>query len=92
MCKSIDGTMPIVKYMKTLSPSHPAKALLSISEVAPSKTRGSFYTSALTTLRLFTNPLIHSMTEKSDFDLKTIGANSRELALIVTRIAMSHLD
>lgn len=83
MCKAIDGTMPIVKYMKTLPPSHPAKALLSISEVAPSKTRGSFYTSALTTLRLFTNPLIHSMTEKSDFDLKTIGAKKQAIFIIL---------
>lgn len=83
MCKTIDGIMPIVKYMKTLAPSHPAKALLSISEVAPSKTRGSFYTSALTTLRLFTNPLIYSMTDKSDFDLKEIGHGKQAIFIIL---------
>lgn len=83
MCKTIDGTMPIIKYMKTLPTSHPSRALLSISEVAPSKTRGSFCTSALTTLRLFTNPLIHSMTEKSDFDLQSIGDNKQAIFIIL---------
>ncbi|MCY6355943.1 type IV secretory system conjugative DNA transfer family protein [Clostridium sp. ZS2-4] len=52
MCKAVGNSMPIVEYVKKLSPTHPAKALLAISEVAPSKTRGSFYTAALTTLRL----------------------------------------
>jgi len=83
MCKSIDGTMPLIKYMKSISQSHPARALLAISEVAPSKTRGSFYTSALTTLRLFTNPLIHSMTKTSDFDLREIGSKKQAIFIIL---------
>ncbi|WFD10852.1 VirD4-like conjugal transfer protein, CD1115 family [Tepidibacter hydrothermalis] len=83
MCKTIDGTMPLLKYMKNIPTSHPARALLSISEVAPSKTRGSFYTSALTTLRLFTNPLIHSMTEKSDFDPNAIGERKQAIFIIL---------
>ncbi|HSH50797.1 MAG TPA: type IV secretory system conjugative DNA transfer family protein [Bacteroidales bacterium] len=60
MCKTIDKTMPIVEYMKELEDNHPAKGLIAISEIAPSRTRGSFFTAALTNLRLFTNPLIHS--------------------------------
>lgn len=83
MCKTIDGTMPLLKYMKNIPTSHPARALISISEVAPSKTRGSFYTSALTTLRLFTNPLIHSMTEKSDFDPNEIGEKKQAIFIIL---------
>lgn len=83
MCKTIDGTLPLLKYMKSIPTSHPARALISISEVAPSKTRGSFYTSALTTLRLFTNPLIHSMTEKSDFELNVIGENKQAIFIIL---------
>lgn len=67
MCKTINNKMPIMEYVKRLKNSHPAKALLAISEVAPSKTRGSFYTAALTTLRLFTNPMINSMTCASDY-------------------------
>jgi len=83
MCKVVDGTMPIIKYMKNMPAHHPAKALLAISEVAPSKTRGSFYTSALTTLRLFTNPLIHSMTEHSDFDLRKLGTEKQVLFIVL---------
>lgn len=83
MCKAVDGSMPIIKYMKNMPANHPAKALLAISEVAPSKTRGSFYTSALTTLRLFTNPLIHSMSEFSDFDMKKMGTDKQALFIVL---------
>ena len=55
MCQSIEGKLPIVEYVKKLPSNHPAKALLSISDIAPARTRSSFYTSALTTLRLFTS-------------------------------------
>ena len=48
MCKQIGNKMPMLEYVKKLPQNHPAKALLSISDVAPSRTRGSFYTSALT--------------------------------------------
>ncbi len=83
MCKVVDGSMPIIKYMKNMPANHPAKVLLAISEVAPSKTRGSFYTSALTTLRLFTNPLIHSMSEASDFDMRTMGTDKQVLYIVL---------
>lgn len=69
MCRTIGNKMPLLEYVKKLSPSHPARALLSISDVAPSRTRGSFYTSALTTLRLFTSKSIYAITHTSDFTL-----------------------
>lgn len=83
MCKVVGNSMPIVEYVKKLSPTHPAKALLAISEVAPSKTRGSFYTAALTTLRLFTNPLINSMTNVSDYNPKETGNKKRAIFIIL---------
>lgn len=83
MCKVVDNSMPLIKYMKNMPSSHPAKALLSISEVAPSKTRGSFYTSALTTLRLFTNPLIHQMTNTSDLQLEDFGEKKQVIYMIL---------
>jgi len=55
MSKSVGGKTPMSEYMKKLPSSHPARALMSIAEVAPSRTKGSFDTSALTTLRLFTS-------------------------------------
>lgn len=83
MCKVVGGKMPILEYVKKLSPSHPARALLAISEVAPSKTRGSFYTAALTTLRLFTNPLINAMTNGSDYNPMDIGKKKMAVFIIL---------
>ncbi|MBC8560763.1 VirD4-like conjugal transfer protein, CD1115 family [Fumia xinanensis] len=83
MCKSIGGKMPILEYVKKLPNSHPARALLSISDVAPSRTRGSFYTSALTTLRLFTSKSIYAITHKSDFSLADMGSKKQALFIIL---------
>lgn len=83
MCKTVNNKMPIIEYIKKLKNGHPAKALLAISEVAPSKTRGSFYTAALTTLRLFTNPMINSMTCASDYKPRTLAEKKTALFIIL---------
>lgn len=83
MCKTVGKSMPIVEYMKELDNNHPAKILIAISEIAPSRTRGSFFTAALTTLRLFTNPLIYSMTSKSDFKLRDLGSKKTALFILL---------
>jgi type IV secretion system protein VirD4 len=83
MCKTIGGKMPLLEYVKKLPQSHPARALLSISDVAPTRTRGSFYTSALTTLRLFTSKSINAITNKSDFFLTDVGIKKQALFLIL---------
>lgn len=83
MCKTIGGKMPLLEYVKKLPQSHPARALLSISDVAPTRTRGSFYTSALTTLRLFTTKSINAITCKSDFSLTDVGCKKQALFIIL---------
>lgn len=83
MCKTIAGKMPMLEYVKKLPPTHPAKALLSISDVAPSRTRGSFYTSALTTLRLFTSKSIYGITNQSDFSITGVGERKEALFIIL---------
>ncbi len=83
MCHLNEKVMPLNRYMKTLNDKHPAKALIGISDVAPSRTRGSFFTSALTTLRLFTNPYIYAMTSASDFKLKYTGTKKRAIFMIL---------
>ena len=83
MCRTIGNKMPLLEYVKKLSPSHPARALLSISDVAPSRTRGSFYTSALTTLRLFTSKSIYAITHTSDFTLADMGSKKQALFVIL---------
>jgi type IV secretion system protein VirD4 len=83
MCKTIAGKMPMLEYVKKLPQNHPAKALLSISDVAPSRTRGSFYTSALTTLRLFTSKSIYGITNQSDFSITGVGEKKQALFIIL---------
>ena len=87
MCTPItvgrESVVPLNVYMRDLPYDHPSKALLSVGEIAPSRTRGSFYTSALMTLRLFTNPLIADMTSTSDYDAYTIGSKKTALLIIL---------
>lgn len=73
MCRTENKSMPIVRYMKSLDDNHPSKGLIAISEIAPEKTRGSFFTAALTTLRLFTSPTIYAMTRQSCYRPKDLG-------------------
>ena len=56
---------------------------MSISKIAPDKMRGSFYTSALVSLELFTDSAIHSMTAYTDFDCYTTGKNKRAIFIIL---------
>jgi len=81
MCTMTDKEPPITRYLETLSDDHPAKTLMGIANVAPPRTRGSFYTSALMTLNLFTNPLIYDVTCKSSFNPSEIG--KRKVALFI---------
>lgn len=83
MCKSGEGELPLNKYIKRLPETHPARSLLGISQVAPSKTRGSFFTAALTTLRLFTNPYVCDMTAAVDFTAKQMDEEKTALFIIL---------
>ena len=83
MCKTVGQQMPINKYIENLSPEHPASTIFNIARIAPEKTRGSFFTSALTTLRLFTSKSIYGMTCKSDFSLKQAGEKKTATYIIL---------
>ena len=83
MCKAVGNKTPMQEYVKKLKPGHPARALLSISDVAPSRTKGSFYTSALTTLRLFTSRAVYSITSHGDYDIADIGKRKQALFFIL---------
>lgn len=84
MCEpDIYGEVPLSAYLKMLPDTHPAKAVFQQAKIAPYKTRSSFYTSALGTLRLFTNPNIAEITSKSDFCLKDIGREKTIFYMII---------
>lgn len=75
--------LPITKYVQDLPYEHPSKGLLAVSDIAPSRTRGSFYTSALMTLKLFTNPLIADMTSHTDYDTMKVGDSKTAIFIIL---------
>lgn len=69
MCESDPetGEMPINDYLDNLPDNHPAKGAFQIAKIAPFRTRSSFFTSALATLRLFTTWNVADITKKSDY-------------------------
>ncbi len=83
MCRSEDGEMPINNYIENLGINHPASKIFNIARIAPERTRGSFFTSALATLKLFTSESIYSMTCRSDFKLKNTGIDKRAIYIIL---------
>lgn len=78
MCKTVHKVMPIDEYMKKLPDSHPAKSLMAIAKIAPDRMGGSFYTSALTTLRLFVTNDMYQMTRESEFALDDVGKTQKQ--------------
>ena len=70
LCTPVEGTdkVPILDYLDKLPEGSPLKLAMAIAAIAPSKMRGSFYTSALATLDLFQDPAIHAMTAMTEFD------------------------
>lgn len=79
----LKGALPLSRYFDGLPKDHPALLVAGISEVAPSKTRGSFFASGGSTLNLFTDPAIHTMTAATDFDLYTTGERKRAVFIIL---------
>lgn len=61
------GEMPITEYLEKLPASHPARGAFQVAKIAPFRTRSSFFTSALATLRLFTDWNVADITKMSDY-------------------------
>ena len=78
MCKTVNKVMPIDAYMNKLPDSHPAKSLMAIAKIAPDKMGGSFFTSALTTLRLYITNDMYNITKESEFSLEDMGAKPKQ--------------
>lgn len=77
------GITPLTLYLDTLDDKHPAKTVFAMAQVAAQRTKSSFFTSALGTLRLFTNPNVAEMTSKSDFRLEEIGSKKTIVYLMI---------
>ena len=83
MCKPVNKVLPIDAYMDKLPDSHPTKKLMAIAKLAPDKMGGSFYTAALTTLRLFITNDIYSMTRESEFSLADVGTKLKQALFFI---------
>lgn len=85
MCKPVgpQAKMPLTEYLRTLPQEHPTKAVIDVAEIAPSKMRGSFFTAALVTLSLFSDPNIYDMTCMTDFDAGATGDKKRAIFIIL---------
>lgn len=75
--------IPLIRFLEELPPDSPLRRAMSIAKIAPEKMRGSFYTSALTTLDLFDDPGIHAMTSVTEFDHLATGDRKRAIFLIL---------
>lgn len=78
-----DGTIPLLDYIAKLPVRHPAKAAFATASIAPYKTRASFFTTALSDLRLFSDPNISDMTSKQDHNIENIGIEKTAVFLII---------
>ncbi|MEG1778722.1 MAG: type IV secretory system conjugative DNA transfer family protein, partial [Oscillospiraceae bacterium] len=75
--------IPINEFISDLPQGHPAKSLFAIAEIAPYKTRNSFYTSALASLKLFTSTEIYNMTRASDYDPVDLGKEKMAIFVVL---------
>lgn len=70
-------------YEEALPYEHPAKAVFGIAKAAPDRTMGSFITSALTTLKLFTDSYIYNMTKDTEFSFSDLVKKKTAVFLIL---------
>ena len=75
--------IPLIRYLEQLPEDSPLRTALGIAQIAPEKMRGSFYTTALTSLSLFDDPDIHTMTACTDFDHMATGDRKRAIFVIL---------
>ena len=77
------GTVPLIAYLEGLPQDSPLLRAMAIARIAPEKMRGSFYSSALSTLDLFCDPAIHAMTSITEFDHLATGDRKRAIFIIL---------
>ena len=84
MCKEQpDKSMLIDTFLESLPKTHPANAAFAPAAIAPSKTRASFFTSALNTLNLFTDTYMSSMMADSEIFAEKICTEKTALFMIL---------
>lgn len=85
MCESDPetGEMPINSFLDRLPENHPARGAFQVAKIAPFRTRSSFFTSALATLRLYTIWNIADISKESDYTFDTFDEKKVIVYLIL---------
>jgi len=85
MCKEnpLTGTTYLSEYLEEFEDSYPAKSVFAMGDIAPDRTRGGFFSSALGTLKEFASPRMSEMSAKSDFDLEDICTKKTILYIVI---------
>lgn len=84
MCAERQGkTILLIDYLQVVGEDHPANLLLAQANVAPSKTRGSFYTAACTALAVFTDRQLYHICSSSDFKLTDLVTKKTAMFVIL---------
>ena len=78
-----DKTMLMDTFLEGLPKNHPAVSAFAPARIAPSKTRASFFTSALNTLNIFTDSYIASMIASTDISAEELGTGRTALFCIL---------
>ena len=74
--------VPLNEYFKQLPLDHPARDAFATARLAPERTRGSFYATCASLLRLFSDPSISHLTGSQDHRLEDVG-NKKTAAFLV---------
>lgn len=80
---SVIEYIPLNEFFKNLPYDHPARDAFATARLAPERTRGSFYATVASLLRLFSDPSIAYLTAAQDHDLKNIGIEKTAVFLII---------
>ena len=78
-----DKTMLMDSYIETLPTNSPVVQQFAPARIAPSKTRASFFTSALATLNIFVDDYVASMIDEAEIDVNKFNEEKTALFMIL---------
>ena len=87
MCKELEDKTTLIDtyldFLKEVDKTHPAIASFAPAQMAASKTRASFYTSALSTLNIFMDRYVASMISENEIDINKFNEEKTALFMIL---------
>lgn len=78
-----DKQMLMDTYLQTIPENSPVVQQFAPARIAPSKTRASFFTSALATLNIFVDDYVASMIDEAEIDINKFNKEKTALFMIL---------